>query len=152
MKHLIGIDPDVDKSGFATWDGKQLLSVSAMSLAEILTELTTEKENIIAVHVEAGWLNKSNWHLHGAMTKQKAAQIGNSAGRNHQRGIDIVEICEWLGIPCRLIQPTTKNSWKNNADLFKKMTGWKGRTNPESRDAAMLVYGTKLQGNAKKAA
>ncbi len=32
------------------------------------------------------------------------------------------------------------NATKTKADLFKKITGWTGRTNEHARDAAMLVF------------
>jgi hypothetical protein len=145
----IGIDPDVTKSGFAVWHKplQKFSSIEALTLPEMLDKLHLLRDNIALVVVEAGWLNASNWHL-AVLPKsvkirnpaKRAAELGVDQGRNHQRGMDIVEILEWMRIPYRLQKPSTKNSWKNDEKIFQKMTGVKGG-NPEKRDAAMLVFG-----------
>lgn len=145
----IGIDPDVEKFGFAVWHRplQKFASVESLTLVDLMKKLDDLRDNIALVVVEAGWLNKSNWHLSYVPKKAKirnplkyAAEAGEKTGRNQQRGMDIVEILEFMRIPYRLQRPMKPNTWKNDADMFKKMTGWEKRTNPESRDAAMLIY------------
>ena len=138
----IGIDPDVTKSGFAVWHKplKRFPSIEALTLPEMLDELHSLRDNIAIVVVEAGFLNKGNRHTFKGQSVAAAAKTGENVGRNHQRGMDIVEILEWMKIPYRLQKPSTKNSWKNDEKIFQKMTGVKGG-NPEKRDAAMLVFG-----------
>lgn len=139
----IGIDPDIDKSGFVIWDKekKALLDVDSATLPEMMTRLLRMKGRIALVIVEAGYLNKGNRHTFKGQTVAAAAKTGENVGRNHQRGMDIVEILEWMRIPYRLQKPITPNKWKDDAAYFKTITGWHGKTNPEKRDAAMLVYG-----------
>jgi len=139
----IGIDPDVDKSGFVIWDKekKALLDVDSATLPEMMTRLLRMKGRIALVIVESGYLNKGNRHTFRGQTVAAAAKTGENVGRNHQRGMDIVEILEWMKIPYRLQKPITPNKWKDDAAYFKTITGWHGKTNPEKRDAAMLVYG-----------
>jgi hypothetical protein len=138
----IGIDPDVTKSGFAVWHKplQKFSSIEALTLPEMLDRLHAIRNNIAIVVVEAGFLNKGNRHTFKGQSVAAAAKTGENVGRNHQRGMDIVEILEWMKIPYRLQKPSTKNSWKNDEKIFQKMTGVKGG-NPEKRDAAMLVYG-----------
>jgi len=138
----IGIDPDVTKSGFAVWHKplQKFSSIEALTLPEMLDKLHLLRDNIAIVVVEAGFLNKGNRHTFKGQSVAAAAKTGENVGRNHQRGMDIVEILEWMRIPYRLQKPSTKNSWKNDEKIFQKMTGVKGE-NPEKRDAAMLVYG-----------
>jgi len=141
--HLyIGIDPDVDKSGFAVWNkpAQKFESIEALGLAEIMSFFQVMKISIEIVVIEAGYMNKGNRHTFKGQTVAAAAKTGENVGRNHQRGMDIVEILEWMRIPYRLQKPSTKNSWKNDEKIFQKMTGVKGG-NPEKRDAAMLVFG-----------
>ena len=150
MKHLyIGIDPDVDENGFSVWNKPQrkFESIEALNLVDMMRRLHELRDQIALVVVEAGWLNKGNRHLNYVPKKVKvrnpladAAEAGENTGRNHQRGIDIIEVLVYMEIPYRVTIPMSPNNWKNDADIFKKMTGWKGRTNPEKRDAAMLVY------------
>jgi len=99
------------------------------------------KISIEIVVIEAGYMNKGNRHTFKGQTVAAAAKTGENVGRNHQRGMDIVEILEWMKIPYRLQKPITPNKWKDDAAYFKTITGWHGKTNPEKRDAAMLVYG-----------
>ena len=138
----IGIDPDVDKSGFAVWHKplKKFSSIETLTLPEMLDKLHSLRDNIAFVVVEAGFLNKGNRHTFKGQSVAAAAKTGENVGRNHQRGMDIVEILEWMRIPYRLQKPSTKNSWKDSEATFRKMTGVKGG-NPEKRDAAMLVFG-----------
>ena len=49
------------------------------------------------------------------------------------------EFCAMHGIPHRAIKPA-KGATKWDAERFKKMTGWPGRTNEHARDAALLVF------------
>jgi hypothetical protein len=101
-----------------------------------------------SVLLEAGWLNKSNFHLQykdkkGKIVKinsKQAAETGRRVGQNHQVGILILEMCQGMGIPCRLIKPLDPNLWKDSAAVFKNITGYEGVTNPEKRDAAMLGF------------
>jgi len=50
------------------------------------------------------------------------------------------EFCEQNKIPFQAIKPAAGNT-KWNAEYFKRITGWKGRTSQHSRDAAALVFG-----------
>lgn len=139
-KYHIGIDPDVKLSGFAVWDASSKgFFLKCYSFSDILFVMQDYPKEKTKVYVEAGWLNKSNWHLDGQMSKQRAAAIGNSVGRNHQRGMDIVEIFrDFLGYEVLEMKPTKS---KLDAKQFRKITGYAGRTNQETRDAGMLVYG-----------
>ncbi len=141
-QHLyIGIDPDVTKSGVAAWekDTKRFRMIESMYLGDLIGYMEDHKHEIALVVIEAGWLNSGNRHTFKGQSIAAAAKTGQNVGRNHQRGMDIVEIVEWLRVPYQLRKPTTKNSWKDSEETFQKITGTKGG-NPEKRDAAMLVY------------
>ena len=62
-KFLIGIDPDVDKSGVAIIDGNNVTldNLTFFKLFDYL-KFYKEKERKPTVYVECGFLNKSNWH------------------------------------------------------------------------------------------
>jgi len=141
---IIGIDPDVDKSGFAVWlPSEQIFDeINALTLGEIINYINLNRGRINLVVIEAGWLNKGNRHINEKTTPRIAAKTGENVGRNFQRGIDLAEIMEFFKIPCRLVKPTATNSWKTDEKMFQKITGTKGG-NPEKRDAAMLVFGLK---------
>lgn len=139
-KIYIGIDPDVDKSGVAMWDGKDLIlmNLSFWELFDFLHGSKFTPDIPVKVRLEAGWLNqKINWHNEKAGVRV-AAKIGARTGANHEVGRKIVEMCNYLKIPCELCVP---KSSKVNKELFRKITGYTRATNPETRDAGMLVYG-----------
>lgn len=138
-KIWIGIDPDTDKNGVAIWykDSKELVlkNLTFFELFSLLSELKTAFD--IQVIVDAGWLNKSNFHAING-NKNINAKIGERVGANHETGKKIVEMCEFLSLAVSLNKPTRS---KSNAERFKSVTGYVGRTNQETRDAGLLVFG-----------
>ena len=135
-KVLIGIDPDVDKSGIAIFLSKDNFQLKNLRFFELYDLLDSLKESTLEIYIEAGWLNKSNWHKVVNGSSNINAQIGQRTGANHESGKKIVEMCEYLGLKYNLIKPTKK---KVDSIIFNKITNYKGRTNQEQRDAAMLV-------------
>jgi len=147
----IGIDPDIDKNGFAVWDSKlkHFQEISDYRFFDMLKciECYVDKGHDVKVVVEAGWLNKkSNFHGRINQSKQVGEKIAKSVGANHQVGKFVIEYCKLKKIDCLALKPLSKK-WgekgneKINAEEFKKISGWSGQTNPEKRDAAMLVIG-----------
>lgn len=147
-KILIGIDPDVDKSGVAYIGINKEMQLNNMTFFELFDYLAYAKKvsetmlitaNVpIKVYIEAGWLNKTNWHTSGKMNTATVAQIGARTGANHEVGRKIAEMCEYLKIDYELVRPTQS---KVDAVYFKQLTKYQGRTNQEQRDAAMLIWG-----------
>jgi len=140
-KVLIGIDPDVKLSGIAICTEFKSLYLKNLTFFELFEELTKFKRHnylSVEIYIEAGWLNKSNWHKVINGSSNINAQIGQRTGANHETGKKIVEMCEYLGLKYNLIKPTKT---KVDAITFNKVTNYKGRTNQEQRDAAMLVVG-----------
>lgn len=135
---IIGIDPDLIKSGVAIWhkDTKQL-EMTTLSFVDTLKFIRLNAQVIKKVFVEAGWLNeKSSWHA--ADNMKVAASIGKKVGENHATGKLLIECIKAEGVEVVAVRPTTT---KLNAVQFEKLTKYKGRTNQEVRDAAMLVWG-----------
>lgn len=140
-KVLIGIDCDVDRSGVCVYLNKscfQLHNLVFFQLYDKLLELKSNPSLDIEVFIEAGWLNKSNWHKVANGSAAINANIGLRTGANHEVGRKIVEMCQYLGLKHHLIKPTKS---KVNAETFKSITKYQGRTNQEQRDSALLVFG-----------
>lgn len=140
----IGIDPDVRASGVCVWDAYtrtivRLECVAFPALIEFFRTLSTSMPaGSVHITCDAGWLNRSNFHTRAGQSHRVSVNIGERTGANHETGKKIVEMALYFGLPCELHRPTTS---KVNADEFKKITGWRGRTNQDMRDAAMLVFG-----------
>jgi hypothetical protein len=142
QKILIGIDPDLLKSGFCCMIDGKLSELSTLSFFAMIEKIKTAADaaNVtngsIVVYIEAGWLNaKKNYH--GAKNTSVAARIGANVGENHAVGKLLEQAMKFYAIPYQLIKPTTA---KWDAHLFKQITGLNERTNQEERDALKLIW------------
>ena len=96
-RYIIGIDPDVDKSGYALIDmATKQVTVGTASLPVLLETIGIVQANAIAnnkrltVFVEAGWLNLNNWHLSFRDSKAMAAAKGKDRKITHEELTAIV--------------------------------------------------------------
>jgi len=139
-KVLIGIDPDVTKSGVAFKQG-QIIELSNLTFFQLFDFLKFQKENETncEVYVECGFLNKGNWHKTTGSNSVNA-QIGQRTGANHEVAKKIVEMCQYLDLKYFEIKPTKS---KVNAEFFRQITKIEGRTNQEQRDAYFLIHSIK---------
>ena len=155
---VIGIDPDVDKSGVAYMEtGSRMLEATCLTFAELLDylreagEVLTERGKSFVVVVEAGWLNKAHWHVGKGGSAARSALIGNHTGRNHEVGRKIVEMCRHYGIEV-VEQPPLRKIWKGKdgkitneelqhlAIITDKTNHITNKTNQEARDAALIAW------------
>ena len=154
---VIGIDPDADKNGVATlFRENRLLRATALTFPETLDYIryihsqARANRQTVRVIIEAGWLNKTHWHVSYSDSRQAAAAKGNAVGRNHETGRKIAGMCQHWEIPHELIKPLALkaggvNLWhgkdgKITAEELTAITGLKGRTNQEARDAALIAW------------
>ena len=133
---LIGIDPDTEKSGVAIkHDVLELYNFNFFQLYDFLYNF---KDKNIKVYIECGFLNGGNRHKVFGGSLSLNSKIGERIGANHEIAKKICEMCEYLKIEFIQVRPTKA---KCNSDYFKKITGYKKRTNQEQRDALMLIWG-----------
>lgn len=59
---LIAIDPDIDRSGYATISDRTLLEAGALPFPQLIDYIHSKADEKPTVVVEAGWLNDSIWH------------------------------------------------------------------------------------------
>jgi hypothetical protein len=149
---IIGIDPDVDKSGVAALNcrtkGVKVGRKRFPDLIDSLRELRDDakKNNIpILVVVEASWLISHNWHTSHGRSAAAIAKTGYNVGRNHQVGMLIVECCRAMGLEVKEQMPL-KKMWKGadgkitHEELSWFIVGLPKQTNNEERDAALLAW------------
>lgn len=140
----IGIDPDLDKSGFAL-TYQQTKEVTTYTISELLGRIVQLMEQFpsipLHVYIEFGELNKSNFHIGKIPAgvrdiKAYCAQIGANTGKNFAAAKLILDLISSMGINCIKVRPTNR---KIDAATFKKLSGISKRTNQEMRDAYMLI-------------
>ena len=108
---IIGIDPDVKKSGVAINDKSTgIITSFSFPFPELLDFLKDVSTRFGAtIYVEASWLIKKS-NFHGGNTRVSSL-IAKHVGRNHQTGILIVEMCKYYGLNVIEVEPLAK-CWK----------------------------------------
>lgn len=150
---IIGIDPDVEKSGVAILDCKkgEFICVEAMTfpkLADYLRMIFPKAD--VTLVLEDSDLS-TNWHVNPRDNKATAAAKGRSIGMCHATARHIKEIAEHYGVEVVLMKPLRKRLngltfWKGrdgkitHEEAAKFMRGLPKQTNQEGRDAALLAW------------
>ena len=146
---IIGIDPDVHKSGVAFLDTRtKQLEISTLEFYQLIKYIewahdrSIENNQSLIVIIEAGWLNsKSNFH---GETGARAQRIAKNVGANHQTGKHIVDMCEGIGVDVVLQKPLNKG-WKGRDgkithEELAYFTGITGKTSQDGRDAGLIAW------------
>jgi len=146
---IIGIDPDVNRSGVAylkpasrKLEAESLTFPQLIDYMKMVSEYSKESGKSVIVVVEAGWLNKiSNYHTTSDRSGQR---IAKNVGANHETGKKIVEMCRHYGLEVDEVKPLPK-IWKGRDrkithDELAQITGIMGKTDQEQRDAVLLAW------------
>ena len=164
--YVIGIDPDIEKNGVACIrKSRRELEVECLTFPQTLEYVKRKYEEWIVsnqmtapagfmVYVEAGWLNKGNWHVtesrNGHFSPSAwAAAVGKSDGECSAVSKKLIECFEYYNIPVTPIKPLRK-CWKGpdrkiiHEELLKELDIYKvqhklgKRSNQECRDACLI--------------
>ena len=137
IKVVIGIDSGVN-TGFAIWGVSMKAFIGVVctnilsAMEDILKLKNSDEYEIVSVVVEDARQVKyktSKYKAQGAGSVKRDCQIWEDFLKRHD-------------INHRFVRPNAKIT-KLNADVFKRTTGYQGKTNEHGRDAAMLVINTK---------
>ncbi|MBR4552877.1 MAG: hypothetical protein IKO20_04055 [Bacteroidaceae bacterium] len=154
---IIAIDPDVDKSGIAILNVPtreiKLLSLNFPETIEFLFEQIAahEPHEPLAVCIEAGWLNDSNFHLKPYYSLKYAARLGCNVGRNEQISRCLIEYSKWLAdkqntplITVHAIRPLEKHWYGKDKKITHEELAYfvhgLPKSNQENRDAALIAW------------
>lgn len=144
-KTYIGIDPDVDGSGYAVLLPDGGIWCGNLTIAGILNDAEIRHGRTVYV-LEAAWLTgKVNWHFSGGENRRVSSAMGYSIGRNHQAGMDIAALLRHMGHEVREVRPLKKlwrgKDGKITHEEICRLTGWTApRSNQEQRDALLLAW------------
>lgn len=139
--NYIGIDPDVNKSGFAVWSKpkQKFLKIVALEFWQMIDEICQlDKENTTFILDSTFQSKKSNWHSQKSVGV--AGMIGRKVGKNNQVAELLIQYFDRNGYQYKIVNPAGK-AFTNSDKNFKFLTGYKARTNKDMREAAILVYG-----------
>jgi hypothetical protein len=139
MAKTIGIDPG-KTTGFAYCEAGELKLVISTDFWGCIQLIDDCADATVVVELPN---TKHVWH-NGATSKRSVQRTGVNVGSCIREAELIVEYLNKKGRE----YITQKPKGKVNAEMFKRITGWKGPTNQHSRDAALLVHGLTIK--AKK--
>lgn len=150
--YVIGVDPDVSKSGVAVLDCEKraFVRVEALAFPELVDFLTTLASNPFGYERKITFVLEdsdlsTNWHCSYKDNKATAAAKGRSVGMCHATARHIKELAEHYGFEVILQKPLVK-CWGGrdrkitHEEAAQFMTGLPKSTNQESRDAALLAW------------
>lgn len=136
---VIGIDPDMRKSGVAYIDADgKIIDMESLGVSDIVAMVRSFGGHIIFAIED---VNK-----HGAIyqhnrkgSRATQARIAQNVGMVKAAGTMIAELIEdSTGRPPILAPLGLGAQVKRNAKLFNQLTGWKGKSNEDTRDAACI--------------
>ena len=131
---LIGIDPGV-ATGYAEWDRQAGGFLAIKSMPIHLAMLRVQE------HMTAGRIEGVAWEDARLRTwfGTKGAEALQGAGSIKRDCTIWSDYLAHLKCPRRAVKPQA-GATKWDADTFRRVTGWPGRTNEHGRDAALLVW------------
>jgi hypothetical protein len=137
---VVGIDPDSKAHGVATYVNNKLTDLESLNNLEIGERVRRGYwgkkclfviENVNGVSAAFG-ARDSNKNIH---VKLKMAQ---SIGMCKQAQIELENMLLFWDVKFKHFG--ISKSWKKDKDLFEKITGWKGRSNEDTRSAAYFGW------------
>lgn len=139
-KLFIGIDPGVN-TGVAGWSTEEkklvLFTMTFWEAIDYLKQVSDITSTVVVI--EDVTQNKPTFNRN--MNVRANTRISQNVGQNKRDCQLIIEWCELNNIEVIRVRPTKGSLTKLDADQFKKITGYEGRSSSHSRDAAMLVFG-----------
>lgn len=140
---VIGIDPDIDKSGVATiCQATKSVELQTLPFFDLIEYIDKNRDKIKVVRIECGYLNaKKNWHSNKNLSI--AAKIGAAVGSNEQISRLLVDYCKRSGVTYQEVKPLRK-VWRSGKISHKELVSicrhpLPKRTNQEQRDALLLI-------------
>ena len=145
MKMIIGVDPDSKANGVAIYnDGKleRLESMSTISLYNYLCEMNnTFAKPDITIHIENVCANNAVFMPKGSKNPIAEAKArGRTLGMCQHAQIEVERIAEYFGFP--IVRHKISKTWKptSSKPIFESATGWKKRSNEDTRSAAYFGW------------
>ena len=130
----MGLDPGTH-TGLALFQGGFLVRLETIHPASIRSALVQWQPQRVVF--EDSRLQSHAWTGHA--NRAAALKVARNIGEVDAWCKLIVEHCAELGIAAHGISPKQKGA-KHDADSFRELTGWAGRTNQHERDAALVAF------------
>ena len=146
MKIDIGCDPDSDKSGIAVYRDGKLTNLKSCSLTDCYSSFEylscSLSPSSIKLHIEdLNGISANTFNIKKDDPLAVKLKKAENVGKCKQAQIEIERIAEYFGI--EIVRHKVSSKWKDSksgrAEL-KRLTGWDGQSNPDTRSAAYFGY------------
>lgn len=135
-KIILGIDPDSKAHGVAIYIDGVLVDLRSMTLMQIIDHAIWEGD--ITIHIEDVCANNAAFSKKGIANKKAATAINRSIGKCQQAQIELERFFEGAGV--KVVKHKISSMWKKDKAQFERVTGWKGRSNEDTRSASWFGY------------
>lgn len=141
-KIIIGCDPDSNESGFSFYVDGKLEKLVNMSLIEFYNSLLDIPcHHNIELHIENVNGNSSNaFHVKSKDPLPVKLKKAEHIGKCKQVQIEVERIASIFDI--KIVHHKVSKMWKDQTgkQAFEQLTGWKGRSNEDTRSAAYFGF------------
>jgi hypothetical protein len=142
-KIIIGIDPDSKAHGVAVYYSGQLRILDSKCLMDIYTFLdesiishAINNEMEVEVHMEDVCAN--NAIFRGGNNLKVQQSIARRLGMVQQSQVELEGLFLYWDI--KVVKHKISKMWKKDKAQFERVTGWKGRSNEDTRSASWFGY------------
>jgi hypothetical protein len=135
MNVVIGCDPDSVAHGVAVYRDRKLENLAMMSRHDLV--LLAMKEPCV-LSLENVLHSNAVFTKNAQKNKEAHAKVALSVGRCQQALTELMRDLDKIGAAYVLHKPSA--NWKKEKELFERMTGWKGKSNEDTRSAAYFGF------------
>lgn len=138
---IVGIDPDSEAHGVAIYHDGALEELHELALPNLVTLLKNYHGlyGIQLVSIENVLANNFIYAANNKTNKALQAKVGLSVGRCQQSQQELMRWLDHIQLRYILHKPQ-KGNWAENKKQFERVTGWKKRSNKDTRSAAFFGY------------
>lgn len=139
---VVGVDPDSEAHGIAIYANSVLIELHCWTLIELWEWITLHndaKTKTAFFAIENVLSNKFIYARNDNVRKNITNSIAMKVGRVQQAQLELQRVLDYCNVPYMLINPHCGN-WANNREQFKKLTGWNGKSNADTRSAAYFGF------------
>lgn len=141
-KIIIGVDPDSNKHGVAIYSGGKLTALNMWQLIDFYTFITQSIYDgfVVEIHMEDVCANNGIFRTGNSQKVQQS--IARRLGMVQQSQLELERIFEHIGKNVKVVKHKISKNWKSSSQKkqFETYTGWKGRSNEDSRSAAWFGF------------
>ena len=135
-KIVIGIDPDSKAHGVSVYADGELVDLRCMTLIDLMNYTNWDGSEV--VHIENVCEQNATFSKSFVKNNKANTTISRHIGKCQQAQIELERLFNYLGI--KVVKHKISKAWKKDKKQFELVTGWKGRSNEDTRSAAYFGW------------